>query len=164
MSDQATHMTPDQNVLSRLSGVATSGVTTTVLVAVLIFMPFLLGGSWTFTLGLCFANSIGVLAVSLLVRYGGEVSIGHTFFTALGAYSVGVLDVRYGISLWASVPLALLLGVTFGLLFAWPSRNLHGIYLAVTTLALALAVPEMINNFDALTGGYFTYRRRSFRA
>lgn len=154
MSDQATHMTPDQNVLSRLSGVATSGVTTTVLVAVLIFMPFLLGGSWTFTLGLCFANSIGVLAVSLLVRYGGEVSIGHTFFTALGAYSVGVLDVRYGISLWASVPLALLLGVTFGLLFAWPSRNLHGIYLAVTTLALALAVPEMINNFDGLTGGY----------
>ncbi|APZ55414.1 branched-chain amino acid transport system permease protein (plasmid) [Salipiger abyssi] len=140
--------------MSRLSELATSGLTTAVVVAVLIFLPLLLGGSWTFTLGLCFANSIGVLAVSLLVRYGGEVSIGHTFFTALGAYSVGVLDTRYGISLWASVPLALLLGVVFGLLFAWPSRNLHGIYLAVTTLALALAVPEMINNFDVLTGGY----------
>lgn len=154
MSDQATHMTSGQGVLSRLSGVARSGVTTTALVALLVFMPFMLGGSWTFTLGLCFANSIGVLAVSLLVRYGGEVSIGHTFFTALGAYSVGVLDTRFGISLWASVPLALLLGVMCGLLFAWPSRNLNGIYLAVTTLALALAVPEMINNFDALTGGY----------
>ncbi|MBN9886216.1 branched-chain amino acid ABC transporter permease [Salipiger abyssi] len=154
MSDQATHIIPGQSVVSRLSGMATSGLTTAVVVAVLIFMPLLLGGSWTFTLGLCFANSIGVLAVSLLVRYGGEVSIGHTFFTALGAYSVGVLDTRYGISLWASVPLALLLGVVFGLLFAWPSRNLHGIYLAVTTLALALAVPEMINNFDVLTGGY----------
>ncbi|SDE41113.1 branched-chain amino acid transport system permease protein [Paracoccus isoporae] len=154
MSDHATHLAPGQVILSRLSGVATSGLTTAILVAVLIVMPVMLGGSWIFTLGLCFANSIGVLAVSLLVRYGGEVSIGHTFFTALGAYSVGVLDTSYGISLWASVPLALLLGVMFGLLFAWPSRNLHGIYLAVTTLALALAVPEMINNFDTLTGGY----------
>lgn len=154
MSDQATHMTPVPTVLSRATAVATPGLTAGLLMAALAVMPFLLGGSWTFTLGLCFANSIGVLAVSLLVRYGGEVSIGHTFFTALGAYSVGVLDTRYGISLWASVPLALMLGVTFGILFAWPSRNLHGIYLAVTTLALALAVPEMINNFDSLTGGY----------
>ncbi|GGE51083.1 branched-chain amino acid ABC transporter permease [Primorskyibacter flagellatus] len=154
MSDQVSHMPSPPSALSRLSGLATPGVTAVVLVTLLLFLPALLGGSWTFTLGLCFANSIGVLAVSLLVRYGGEVSIGHTFFTALGAYSVGVLDTRYGISLWASVPLALVLGVAFGLLFAWPSRNLHGIYLAVTTLALALAVPEMINNFDGLTGGY----------
>lgn len=140
--------------LTRFGALVSPGAITAILTALLVVMPFLLGGSWTFTLGLCFANSIGVLAVSLLVRYGGEVSIGHTFFTALGAYSVGVLDTRYGISLWASVPLALFLGVIFGIVFAWPSRNLHGIYLAVTTLALALAVPEMINNFDALTGGY----------
>ena len=154
MSDHATSIPAGPSALHRLTALASPGIVTTVLTAILVFLPFLLGGSWTFTLGLCFANSIGVLAVSLLVRYGGEVSIGHTFFTALGAYSVGVLDTRYGISLWASVPLALMLGVVFGIAFAWPSRNLHGIYLAVTTLALALAVPEMINNFDALTGGY----------
>ncbi len=47
-----------------------------------------------------------------------------------------------------------MLGLAFGIVFAWPSRYLQGIYLAVTTLALALAVPEMINNFDGLTGGY----------
>lgn len=154
MSDQATSLTAAPSATQRLASLASAGAITVALTAVLIVLPFLLGGSWTFTLGLCFANSIGVLAVSLLVRYGGEVSIGHTFFTALGAYSVGVLDAGYGISLWASVPLALLLGVVFGIVFAWPSRNLHGIYLAVTTLALALAVPEMINNLDALTGGY----------
>jgi len=154
VSNQSTHISTNESVLMRLTGIATPAVTSGIVVASMILMPFMLGGSWTFTLGLCFANSIGVLAVSMLVRYGGEVSIGHTFFTALGAYSVGVLDTRYGISLWASVPLALLLGVAFGIIFAWPSRNLHGIYLAVTTLALALAVPEMINNFDSVTGGY----------
>ncbi|PHR55663.1 MAG: branched-chain amino acid ABC transporter permease [Robiginitomaculum sp.] len=133
----------------------TSGsLPTLALIIALAFLPAMLGGSWTFTMGLCFANSIGVLAVSLLVRYGGEVSIGHTFFTALGAYSVGVLDAKYGLSLFASLPLALLLGVAFGVIFAWPSRNLSGIYLAVTTLALALAVPEIINNLGGITGGY----------
>ena len=138
----------------RLQDIAASSIVSWIPVAILTALPFLVGGSWTFTLGLCFANSIGVLAVSFLVRYGGEVSIGHTFFTALGAYAVGVLDTRFGVSLWASVPLALLLGVSLGIAFAWPSRNLHGIYLAVTTLALALAVPEMINNLDWITGGY----------
>ncbi|WP_109467148.1 branched-chain amino acid ABC transporter permease [Albibacillus kandeliae] len=138
----------------RLQDIAASSIASWIPVAILAALPFIVGGSWTFTLGLCFANSIGVLAVSFLVRYGGEVSIGHTFFTALGAYAVGVLDTRFGVSLWASVPLALLLGVSLGIAFAWPSRNLHGIYLAVTTLALALAVPEMINNLDWITGGY----------
>lgn len=153
MSDQAT-VRADRGTWEWLRGFDATGAPTWIMVAILMVLPFALGGSWTFTLGLCFANSIGVLAVSLLVRYGGEVSIGHTFFTALGAYSVGILDTRYGISLWASVPLALFMGVVFGILFAWPSRNLHGIYLAVTTLALALAVPEIINNLDQLTGGY----------
>ena len=154
MSDQTSTPMTSLSVQEQFTRLANSSFPTYALIVVLIFMPFILGGSWTFTLGLCFANSIGVLAVSLLVRYGGEVSIGHTFFTALGAYSVGVLDTRFGVSLWASVPLALFLGVLFGIGFAWPSRKLSGIYLAVTTLALALAVPEMINNFDAITGGY----------
>ncbi len=147
-------MMTESGMMQRLRGLGATAAPIWVLTAVLLVLPFTLGGSWTFMLGLCFANSIGVLAVSMLVRYGGEVSIGHTFFTALGAYSVGILDTRYGISLWASVPLALFMGVVFGILFAWPSRNMHGIYLAVTTLALALAVPEIINNLDALTGGY----------
>ncbi|MDT0683029.1 branched-chain amino acid ABC transporter permease [Roseicyclus sp. F158] len=138
----------------RLWSLMSSGLGSYVLAVILIAMPLLIGGSWIFALGVCFANSIGVLAVSVLVRYGGEVSIGHAFFAAVGAYSVAILDTRYGLSILLSVPLALLLGVISGVAFAWPSRKLSGIYLAVSTMALALAVPELINNADALTGGY----------
>ncbi|WP_417718965.1 branched-chain amino acid ABC transporter permease [Salipiger sp.] len=127
---------------------------TLALIAVLVVLPLMVGGSWIFALGVCFANAIGVLSVSVLVRYGGEVSIGHSFFAAVGAYSVAVLDTRYGLSLLVSLPLALTIGVICGIAFAWPSRRLSGIYLAVSTMALALAVPEIINNMDALTGGY----------
>ena len=125
-----------------------------VLAAALICAPALLSGSWLFTLGVCFANSIGVLSVSALVRYSGEVSIGHGFFAAIGAYAVGILDARYGLSLLFSAPLALILGIAGGVAFAWPSRRITGIYLAVSTMALALAAPELINNLDWLTGGY----------
>ncbi|WP_353476051.1 branched-chain amino acid ABC transporter permease (plasmid) [Salipiger sp. H15] len=138
----------------RLAARVPAGAPSLVLAAALLLLPVIVGGSWIFALGVCFANAIGVLAVSLLVRYGGEVSIGHGFFAAVGAYSVAVLDTRYGLSLLASLPLALVLGVICGVLFAWPSRRLSGIYLAVSTMALALAVPELINNADGLTGGY----------
>lgn len=127
---------------------------TPVLIAVLVCLPFAVTGSWTYTLGVCFANSIGVLAVSVLVRYGGEVSIGHSFFAAVGAYSVAILEHRLGVSLLVGLPVALALGVVSGICFAWPSRRLSGIYLAVSTMALALALPEIINNADEWTGGF----------
>ncbi|WP_346910993.1 branched-chain amino acid ABC transporter permease [uncultured Roseibium sp.] len=154
-------MSENTSVLSAPKSVSAGGlpflsarVGMVLLVGVLFLLPFVLKGSWVFTLGVCFANSIGVLAVSVLVRYGGEVSIGHGFFAAIGAYAVAILETRIGLPLYASLPVALVLGVAFGVFFAWPSRNLSGIYLAVSTMALALALPELINNADAWTGGY----------
>jgi branched-chain amino acid transport system permease protein len=117
-------------------------------------LPFLVSGSWLYSLGVCFANSIGVLAVSVLVRYGGEVSIGHSFFVAIGAYTVAILEAHLGLSMIVSLPAALVFGVVLGIAFAWPSRNISGIYLAVSTMALALAIPEFIDSADAWTGGY----------
>jgi branched-chain amino acid transport system permease protein len=121
---------------------------------VLLILPFLVSGSWNYALGLCFANSIGVLAVSVLVRYGGEVSIGHSFFAAIGAYSVAILEAHLGLPLIISLPVAVVAGTLFGILFAWPSRRLSGIYLAVSTMALALAMPELIISADRWTGGF----------
>ncbi|GAB4347391.1 MAG: branched-chain amino acid ABC transporter permease [Oricola sp.] len=152
-----------ENVVSMLSrdhadsasqGASGVRIATLALVVVLALLPLILSGSWAYTLGVCFANSIGVLSVSVLVRYGGEVSIGHSFFAAIGAYSVAILENRLGVSLLAGLPVALVLGVILGICFAWPSRNLSGIYLAVSTMALALALPELINNASDWTGGY----------
>lgn len=125
-----------------------------VLALILIVLPLIVAPSWLFILGICYANSLGVLSVSFLVRYGGEVSIGHSVFMAAGAYTVAILEKHYGISLWLSLPLAVIIGAGLGVAFAWPSRKLSGIYLAVTTMALALALPEIIDAGDRWTGGY----------
>ena len=126
----------------------------TLLGGVLVLLPWVAGGYWTFTLGLCFANAIALLSVSFMVRYGGEVSIGHGVFVAAGAYVVALLEKYLGLSLLASLPLAAVVGALLGLVFAYPSRNLSGIYLAVATMALALALPEVLLYFSKVTGGY----------
>lgn len=120
----------------------------------LLVLPFLMPSSYLFIAGICFANSLGVLSVSFLVRFGGEVSIGHAVFMAAGAYTVAILETQAGIPLWLSLPLAVAVGAALGLAFAWPSRRMSGIYLAVTTMALALALPEIIDAGDRWTNGY----------
>jgi branched-chain amino acid transport system permease protein len=121
---------------------------------VLLALPLVAGGYWVYTLGLCFANAIAIIAVSFLVRYGGEVSIGHGVFVAAGAYTVALMEKYCGVSVIASLPLAALAGGVFGMLFAYPSRHLKGISLAVATMALALAFPEFLMHFSKVSGGY----------
>ena len=121
---------------------------------VLLLLPLVAGGYWTFTLGLCFANAIAIISVSFLVRYGGEVSIGHGVFVAAGAYTVALLEKYVGVSLLMSLPVAAVVGAVLGVAFAYPSRNLFGIGLSVTTMALALALPEVLLHFSSVTGGY----------
>lgn len=122
--------------------------------AVLLALPLLAGGYWTFTLGLCFANAIAIISVSFLVRYGGEVSIGHGVFVAAGAYTVALMEKYLGVSVLVSLPVAALAGAFLGAVFSYPSRHLSGIYLAVATMALALALPEILLHFSTFTGGY----------
>lgn len=124
------------------------------LALVLAALPLVLGGFWVYSLGVAFANAIGVLAVTVLVRYGGEVSVGHSFFLAAGAYPVAMLDAHLGVPAIVSLPLAVAVGVLLGIGFAYPSRRLSGIYLAVTTMALALALPELILAAGPVAGGF----------
>ena len=131
-----------------------AGVSGALLLAFLFLLPVVAGGYWTFTLGLCFANAIAIISVSFLVRYGGEVSIGHGVFVAAGAYTVALLEKYLGMSVLASLPVAALAGAILGVAFAFPSRNLSGIYLAVATMALALALPELLLHFSSVSGGY----------
>ena len=120
----------------------------------LMALPLAGGGYWTYTLGLCFANAIAIISVSFLVRYAGEVSIGHGVFVAAGAYSVALAEKYLGLSVLASLPLAAVVGALLGMAFAFPSRHLSGIYLAVATMALALALPEVLLHFSSVSGGY----------
>ncbi len=124
-----------------------------VLAIVAIAVPFFFGPFRVsqFTLALIYA--IAVLGLNLLVGYSGQISLGHGAFFALGAYTGAILLDRTGIPHLLTVPAAGLTCFLAGLALGLPALRLRGLYLALVTLALAIATPVLIKRFASLTGG-----------
>ncbi len=58
---------------------------------------------------------------NLMLGIGGQLSIGHALFVGLGAYSVGVLYVKCGISPWIGLFLGMIIAGSIGAALAWLS-------------------------------------------
>lgn len=113
-----------------------------------LFSPFRVG---QFTLVLAYA--VAVLGLNLLVGYSGQISLGHGAFFALGAYVTAILIVKSGVPHLLTVPIAGAVCFVAGLMLGVPALRLRGLYLALVTLAVAIAVPQLIKRFDGLTEG-----------
>lgn len=124
-----------------------------VVLLVALGLPFLLGPYQVgqFTLVLCYA--IAVLGLNLLVGYGGMISLGHGAFFALGAYTSAILIDKADFPSLATVPVAALVCFAAGLILGLPALRIRGLYLALVTLGVAIAVPQLIKRFEGLTGG-----------
>jgi branched-chain amino acid transport system permease protein len=114
------------------------------LLIVLVATPFVLEGYALFQVAMMLVYAIGVLGLNLLMGFNGQISIGHGAFFALGAYVVAMLMAHAGWPYWATLPVAAGVCLLFGLLFGLPALRLSGVYLALSTFALALAVPQLI--------------------
>ncbi len=103
------------------------------------------------TVALLYASAIAGL--NLATGYTGQLSIGHSAFFGLGAYTTGILVAAHNWNpLVTLVPAAALCFAT-GLLVGLPSLRIRGINLALVTLALAVAFPELVDRFPSVTGG-----------
>jgi len=122
-----------------------------VLLAVL--LPFFFGsyrvGQFTQALSL----GIAVLGLNLLVGYSGQISLGHGAFFALGAYASAISIDDLGVPYLLTLPLAGIVCGIAGFLLGLPALRLRGLYLALVTLGLAIATPQIIKRADGLTGG-----------
>jgi branched-chain amino acid transport system permease protein len=99
--------------------------------------------------------AIAIAGLNVATGYSGLISVGHSAFFGLGAYTTGVLVVRYGWSAEYTIPVAF--GVCFlaGLIVGLPALRIRGLYLAMVTLAFGVAFPELISRFPDFTGGAF---------
>ena len=96
---------------------------------------------------------IAILALNIVTGYTGQISIGHGAFMAVGGYTTAILTHNHGWNDLATLPLAALVGFAFGVLVGLPALRFHGVYLALTTFAVALAVPQVAKNYPKFTGG-----------
>ena len=97
--------------------------------------------------------AIAGMGLMLLTGHAGQASLGHAAFLAAGCYVNVILQQRLGLPFLLSLPLAGLFAGLFGVLVAIPFVRLHGIYLAIGTLALSVLVEDLIVIGEPLTGG-----------
>jgi branched-chain amino acid transport system permease protein len=121
------------------------------LVIGLVGAPMLLSGYMLSHLTMILITLVGVLGLTILTGFAGLISLGHVAFMMLGGYAYAIAVTRLG---WPPLPAIVLAGVVpavFGLVVGLPSLRLHGLYLAITTLAFSFITSALI-----LAGGSFT--------
>lgn len=123
------------------------------LVIVAVLLPWFLEvyrlGQFTFVI----VFAIATLGLNLLVGYAGQISLGHGAFYALGAYTCAVAITKGGLPWPVAIVLAAIVSGIAGILLGIPALRLRGLYLALVTLAVAVAMPQLIKKFGTLTGG-----------
>ena len=80
------------------------------------------------------------LAWNLLSGYSGYFSFGHAAFWGLGAYTVALGMIHFGLTPWLTIPLCALVGSAAGAIIGYPTFRLRGHYFALAMLAYPLAM------------------------
>jgi branched-chain amino acid transport system permease protein len=96
--------------------------------------------------------AIAGMGLMILVGQTGQASLGHAAFLAIGCYANVLLQMQ-GLPFLIAFPLGGLVAGVAGFLIAFPMARLHGIYLAIGTLALAILVDDLIVIAEPLTAG-----------
>ena len=136
-----------------LEGVAWRWIIALALIVLAAVMPFALSNYHVFQLTMVMIYAIAVLGLNVLTGYNGQISLGHGGFFAAGAYTAAILMHRYGVPYWATLAPAALICFALGVLFGLPALRFEGPYLALVTLAMAVAMPQLLKYFDTWTGG-----------
>ena len=97
--------------------------------------------------------AIAVLGLNLLTGFNGQISLGHSAFYAVGAYTAAILMDKLDMPYYATLPIAAVMCFIVGYLFGLPALKLEGHYLALATFATTLL----------LTGSRFGYALKAIR-
>lgn len=147
------HYVESYDQLIALSDSRATWIWTAALVAALFALPAV-AGNYTLTLATTIGiTAIGVIGLNLLTGTTGLISLGHSGFLAVGAYTNAILLADYGWPLAASLPAAGFAAALVGLAVGVPSLRLKGLYLAITTLAFAFIVSHVILYAEPVTHG-----------
>ncbi len=107
--------------------------------------------------------AIAALALNVLSGYAGQISLGISFFMAIGAYTAALLGgqppsspldpLGFGLSFLIWLPAAGIVAALVGALIGPTALRLKGFYLAIVTLSLVFIGQYIFQNIPKLTGG-----------
>jgi branched-chain amino acid transport system permease protein len=126
-----------------------------VVLVLLAGLTFVCSGYQLFQLTSAVAYGIAIMGLVILTGHTGQISLGHGAFYAIGAYVTAILMSVYDVPYWATLPVSAVVCAVFGLLLGFPALRLGGLYLALTTFGLAVALPQLLKHplLEDWTGG-----------
>jgi branched-chain amino acid transport system permease protein len=109
----------------------------------------------TFQLTQVMVYALAILGLNLLTGYNGQFSLGHSAFYGIGAYTTAILMSRWEVPYFWTLPAAGVVCFAVGFSFGLPALRLQGLYLALATFALAIAMPQILKfqPLEGFTGG-----------
>jgi branched-chain amino acid transport system permease protein len=118
--------------------------------------PLVVQNFTIFQLTMVMIYGLAILGLNLLTGFNGQFSLGHSAFYGIGAYTAAILmsgsaDLAYYWTLPCAGAVCFVVGISLGL----PALRLQGLYLALATFALAVALPQLLKShlLEGLTGG-----------
>jgi branched-chain amino acid transport system permease protein len=126
---------------------------TLVAAAVVVVLPMFLSDTNQYRFAYVATFLIAALGLQILTGYAGQISLGHGGFMLVGAYVTTILSVDHGWNDLSTIPLAGLITGVFGFLFGFPALRLRGVYLALATFAIPIALVALAKKYSNFTGG-----------
>ena len=122
--------------------------------ALLVGFPFVVDNPYYIHLAQTIAiYAILLFGLDIVVGYTGQVSLGHAGLFGIGAYTAGVLFMKFSAPLLLTLVAGVVVTAGFGALLALPALRVTGPYLAMVTLAFGTIVQILINEMTDLTNG-----------
>jgi branched-chain amino acid transport system permease protein len=120
---------------------------------VLLFaVPFVANTYLVFVVSLTLVYAIATLGFNLLVGWSGQIGLAHAALFAVGAYGSAIATTA-GIPFLVTIPLAGIAAAVLAVVIGFPAIRLRGFFLAIATLALGMAIVELITLAQPITGG-----------
>jgi len=138
------------------SGAANRGrLLAAVAIVIALAVPLMVSGFLTFELTQVMVYALAILGLNLLTGFNGQFSLGHSAFYGLGAYTAAIMMSRWQMDYFWTLPAAGGVCFAVGFLFGFPALRLQGLYLALATFALAIAMPQILKfqPLEGFTGG-----------
>ncbi len=133
-----------QNPVLRWGGIA-------LILVFLAMLPSVFGQYATVIMTNALLYVVLALGLNVVVGFAGLLDLGYAAFFAVGAYTIGILTLDFGVNFWLALPCAVLAAGIAGVIIGGPTLRLRSDYLAIVTLGFGEIVRFSARNL-AITG------------
>jgi branched-chain amino acid transport system permease protein len=97
--------------------------------------------------------AVAVLGLTIVLGYTGQINLAQAAFFGLGAYSVALGTVSFGLSFWPALFAGVVIASVAGAVLGLTSLRLGGHYLAMVTISFQQILTLVLTNWTSFTGG-----------